>query len=225
MISIKKKFKLNYIYNLIFKENFREKLNFEWNKYSNRFDIINKIIQEKKYKNYLEIGCYKDENFEKIHIDKKIGVDPVSGGTIRATSDNFFKNNMENFDIIFIDGLHHYEQVKKDIKNSINVLNEKGVIILHDCLPSKNRDQMIPRSHLNWNGDVWKAIVEMRTKENVDVYTCLADQGLGIILKRKNRNKLDIKVKDFKKLRFKDYYYNYSKFMNIISEEDLFKIF
>ncbi len=225
MISIKKKYKLNYIFNLIFKEYFKKKLNFEWNKYSNRFDIINKIIQEKKYKKYLEIGCYKDENFEKINIAKKIGVDPVSGGTIRATSDEFFNNNTENFDIVFIDGLHHYDQVKKDIKNSINTLNEKGVIILHDCLPSKNRDQMIPRSHLHWNGDVWKAIVEMRTKEYVDVYTCLADQGLGIIFKRKNKNKLDIKVKNFKKLRFKDYYYNYSKFMNIISEEDLFKIF
>ena len=41
----------------------------------------------------------------------------------------------------------------------------------------------------SWNGTVWKAIVEFRTKEELDTYTCYADQGIGIILKRKNRNK------------------------------------
>ena len=132
-------------------------------------------------------------------------------------------NNKEYFDIIFIDGLHYFDQVKKDIENS-RFLNTKGIIIVHDCLPSKIRDQMIPRAHEKWNGDVWKAIVEFRTKGHLDVYTCFADEGLGIILKRNNKNKLDLNLKDFKKLKFKDYYHNYSKFMNIISEDDLLKI-
>ena len=34
----------------------------------------------------------------------------------------------------------------------------------------------------HWNGDVWKAIVESRTYEDVDTYTCVADHGLGIII-------------------------------------------
>ena len=83
---------------------------------------------------------------------------------------------------------------------------------------------MIPRSHEHWNGDVWKVVVEFRTKINVDVYTCMADEGLGIIFKKKNLNRLNLDLKDFKKLKFEDYYYNYSKFMNIISHEELFKI-
>ena len=36
---------------------------------------------------------------------------------------NIFQNLKIN-DIIFIDGLHHYEQVKKDIFNSLEILVE-----------------------------------------------------------------------------------------------------
>ena len=115
--------------------------------------------------------------------------------------------------------------MKKDIINSLKILNKGGVILVHDCLPSRIRDQMVPRSHLTWNGDVWKALVEFRTKENLDVYTCLADQGLGIIFNQKNKNKLSLDKIDFKKLKFRDYYYNYTKYMNIISEEELLNMF
>ena len=217
-------YKLNNFLNLLFKERFKKKLNFNWNNYPQRFEIINKIVKKKNYKNYLEIGCFKDENFKEIIIEHKVGVDPVSGGTIRSTSDNFFDTNNKIFDIIFIDGLHYFDQVKKDIENALEALSETGIIIIHDCLPSRIRDQMIPRSHENWNGDVWKVVVEFRTKMNVDVYTCVADHGLGIIFKKNNLNRLKLDLKDFKKLKFEDYYYNYSKFMNIISHEELFKI-
>ena len=224
MFSLKQKYKLNNFLNLLLKERFKKKLNFNWNNYPQRFEVMNKIIKKKNYKNYLEIGCFKDENFKEIIIESKVGVDPVSGGTIRSTSDNFFKTNNKIFDIIFIDGLHYFDQVKKDIENALEALSETGIIIIHDCLPSRIRDQMIPRSHENWNGDVWKVVVEFRTKINVDVYTCVADHGLGIIFKKKNLNRLKLDLKDFKKLKFEDYYYNYSKFMNIISHEELFKI-
>ena len=69
---------------------------------------INNVIKIKKYQNYLEIGCFENENFDKINIDSKTGVDPVSGGTVRDTSDNFFLKNQISYDIIFIDGLHIY---------------------------------------------------------------------------------------------------------------------
>ena len=118
MISKKYKYKVNNFLYLALKENFKKKINFNWDKYSQRFDIINKIIKKKGFKNYLEIGCFEDENFKKIIIDRKVGVDPISGGTIRLTSDEYFSSNKEIFDIIFIDGLHHFDQVKKDIINS-----------------------------------------------------------------------------------------------------------
>jgi hypothetical protein len=214
-------FKLRFIIHVLFKEKNIGDLNFNFDKYPSRAEIVQKIIELKKYKKYLEIGCFKNELFDKISCEKKVGVDPISGGNIRETSDNFFKKNLEKFDCIFIDGLHTYEQVKKDIYNSIKYLNHGGIILLHDCLPSNVYDQSVPRCQYKWNGDVWKALVEIRTKPYLDSYTCFADQGIGIIIKRSNRNILKLKIKNFKKLKFRDYYYDYKKFMNVISEKDI----
>ena len=155
---------------------------------------------------------------------KKIGVDPVSGGTLRMKSDFFFKKNTDKFDCIFIDGLHEYHQVKKDIINSLKSLNQNGIILLHDCLPDSVFTQAIPRCKKNWNGDVWKSIVEFRTKPEVDVYTCYADQGIGVIFNRKNRNLLKIETKKFSALKFKEYFYNYKTLMNVISFEKLLEL-
>ncbi len=203
-------------------ERFSKKLNYDWHKTSSRFDIINKIIKKKEFKSYLEIGCQSDINFSKIIVNKKVGVDPQSGGTHRMTSDEFFEQNNSNFDLIFIDGLHLYEQVLRDIDNSLKILNDNGVILIHDCLPSKIWHQTIPQTHSSWNGDVWKSIVKSRTREDIDTYTIKADQGLGLILKRKNKDILNHEIQNFKGLTFKEYYTNHNKFMRIIDENDIF---
>jgi predicted O-methyltransferase YrrM len=218
-------FKINKIYNYIFGEKFYKKLNFNWNLYPQRLEIIQNIIISKNYKKYLEIGCDKDQIFSNILIDFKIGVDPVQGGNVRKTSDDFFKNNLDKFDIIFIDGLHEYEQVNKDINNSLKALNDGGIILLHDCMPKSYFHQAVPRSRMSWNGDVWKNIVEARVNPEIDTYTCFADEGIGIIFNRMNRNKLIINKKNFKKLTFRDFYYNYREYLNIISAEEINKIF
>ena len=220
----KYKFLIKRLLYYIYGEKFFKRLDYDWKKYPSRSEIIQKIIDNKDYKNYLEVGCDKDENFSKINIEKKIGVDPLQGGTQRMTSDDFFKKNNEKFDLIFLDGLHTYEQTIKDINNSLKALNNQGVIIIHDCLPKKIWNQIVPRVYGHWNGDVWKAIVHSRTYSSADTYTCIADHGLGIIFKRKNRNQLDLK-RDFKDLKFSDYYKNHKKFMNLISYEDLLSVF
>jgi hypothetical protein len=220
----KVKLRINRIFNYIFGEKFNKKLDYKWDNYPTRIKIIQEIIEYKKYNNYLEIGCDNDDLFSKIKINSKIGVDPVSGGTMRMTSDDFFKKNDDTFDIIFIDGLHHYDQVKKDISNSLKCINKNGVIILHDCIPKSNLEQAVPRSQHLWTGDVWKAFVEIRTKLDCDSYTCLADKGLGIIMKRQNKNQLNIRINNFQKLKFKDFYYNHKTMMNIIDYSEIQKI-
>ena len=205
----------------IFIENFNKKIKYNWESFPRRYDIINKIIIKRNYTSYLEIGCFKDETFNQINIKKKIGVDPVSGGNLRMTSDQFFIENKEKFDLIFIDGLHVYEQVIKDIFNSIKVLKENGIILVHDCLPRKLWYQTPTRISDTWNGDVWKAIVECRTLENIDTYTCLADEGIGVIKVQKNNNLLNLNLSNFKNLKYKEYYTNRESLMNIISVEKL----
>ena len=215
---------LRRLYYFFTNERFSKKFDYDWHKKSSRFDIINKIIKKKKFESYLEIGCQSDVNFSKIIIKNKIGVDPQSGGTHRMTSDDFFKQNKSIFDLIFIDGLHVYEQVLKDIENSLKVLNDNGVILIHDCLPAKIWHQTIPQTHSSWNGDVWKSIVKSRTRIDIDTYTIEADQGLGLILKRENKDLLIDKIENFKNLKFRDYYIHHKKFMRIIDENDVLEI-
>ena len=217
--------KLKFFLHKLFKEKDIGNLQLDFKDKPSRIDIVQMIINSKNYKKYLEIGCFKNELFDNIVCNFKVGVDPVSGGTIRDTSDNYFELNKDvKFDCIFIDGLHKYDQVKRDILNSLDHLNQDGIIMLHDCLPNNVYDQAIPRCQYKWNGDVWKALVEMRTKPNLDVYTCYADQGIGVIFKRPNRNLLNYPKKDYSKLKFSEYFYNHKKLMNIIEYEELMKI-
>ena len=204
------------IYYFLFIERFFKKVTFNFPENIYRWDLIQLIINKYNFKNYLEIGCDKNQSFSKIKVYNKVGVDPISGGTIRSTSDDFFlKNINNNFDMIFIDGLHYYEQVIKDIKNSLKILNDDGFILVHDCLPRTLAHQAVPRYRGSWNGDVWKSIVELRNDINLDIITCEIDFGVAIIRKRKNQNPLNLSQKDFKSLKFQDYYYNHKKFMNI----------
>ena len=73
--------------------------------------------------------------------------------------------------------------------------------------------------------NVWKALVECRTLENLDTYTCFADTGIGIILKRTNKRKLKIFTDDFSKLKFNDYLKNLKEYMNLIEYKDLKNLF
>ncbi len=215
-------FLINKIYHLLFSEKFSKKINFNFDN-KHRLDLIKYVIRKNDYKTYLEIGCHNNEVFDKIEIEK-VGVDPESGGNFRDTSDKFFEQNKLKFDCIFIDGLHEYDQVRKDILNSIKILNKNGVIILHDCLPSSINHQRVPRTRYIWNGDVWKAIVEARTWQHINTYTVLSDQGLGVIKKEKNSMILNIENLTYKNLKYKFFYENYSKIMRTISYEKILEI-
>ena len=45
---------------------------------------------------------------------------------------DFFKNNTQQFDFIYIDGNHDYESVLEDIRNSLRSIKENGIISGHD---------------------------------------------------------------------------------------------
>ena len=203
--------KIYRIYYYLFKDRFSKKLNLKFDNIK-RWDLIDYLNTTYKFNSYLEIGCDDDQLFSKISIQEKIGVDPVSGGNYRAKSDDFFDKNLKKFDLVFIDGLHEYHQVKKDILNSIKFLNKEGFILVHDCLPRSISAQAVPRFRNIWNGDVWKAIVELRTYPNLEIFTCLADEGISIIQVKKNSQILKIE-KNIADLKFKDYYYNYRDYM------------
>ena len=152
-----------------------------------RIEFINKIIEKYQYKDYLEIGVRGGVTFRSIQCNNKTGVDPVGNPTYKMTSDEFFKQNKNKFDIIFIDGLHTKEQALRDVENSLKVLKSGGIIVMHDCNPHAEYlqvDEDDPRKQSAWCGTVWKAWVSLRRKRsNLFMYVVNTDFGLGVIKK------------------------------------------
>jgi len=179
-----------------------------------RWNVLNWFIDTFKYQSYLEIGCYKDVCFNQVKAKHKVGVDPIRGGTHRMTSDEFFltEDRIDNlplrrFDIGFVDGLHHAVQVLDDVNNLLRHLSPNGVILIHDCLPAKEEFTVIvdskgksitsppdgkPPNSTPWHGDVWKAMIQLRQRMNLDCVTLNEDCGIGIILNKPNTNPLKV---------------------------------
>jgi hypothetical protein len=200
-----------------------------------RWDIINYLIEQNSYINYLEIGVNDAECIRKIKAVHKDGVDPFPGSEVGGgyfpeinypiTSDSFFElihnHNDIKYDIIFIDGLHHSEQVDKDITNSLNHLTKNGTILLHDCNPPEYETQLVPRVTAYWNGDVWKSVAKLRyTRSDLEISVVDTDWGVGII-QFGSQNTYNKETLD----NILHYYYfdkNREEILNIISIEDFY---
>jgi hypothetical protein len=162
-----------------------------------RYDLVNHIINKNGFKDYLEIGVANGDCIRKIEAKNKDGVDPVVEAEVtcpeinyKMTSNDFFalpEISNKKYDVIFIDGLHHSDQVDIDIKNSLEHLNDGGFVFLHDCNPCSYESQLVPRQATAWNGDVWKSIVKLRhTNVNLDISVVNTDYGVGVITVGKN---------------------------------------
>ena len=141
--------------------------------------------------NYLEIGVQsKSQNYNKIICPNKTGVDPavVEPGIARMTSDAYFNliennNPLPSFDLIFIDGDHTKEQVKRDFENSLRFLSDTGFIVIHDVLPENEAGTIVPRETKQWWGDVYKWAMTIKTYGNTRVKTFNIDNGCMLVWK------------------------------------------
>ena len=96
------------------------------------------IINNFKVKKVVCVDIWEDENFkeaqEKNFNNFKKNMKEFSSivETFKGTSDNFFLNHKEKFDVIYVDGSHEADQVYKDIINSWKMLNINGILICDD---------------------------------------------------------------------------------------------
>ena len=207
---------LNKVIEIYYRIKYRKDISIDvdWNltKY-NRISVLNLLINTFNLKNYLEIGCDKDLAFNSIFLDNKIGVDPIRGGNVRSTSDDFFASNKKKFDLIFIDGLHEYPQVRKDVVNSINHSNTDSWIVLHDVFPRNHLEEHTPcKTSGPWTGDVWKIGFELMSVRDIEFKLVMVDFGVLVIRKIKG----DIQIAPIaEQLINADFSYFYSNRQNL----------
>lgn len=123
--------------------------------------LISKIVELTGCETYLELGVQQGHNIKEVskYCKRCIGVDINDILLFRdfefykMSTDDFFMKFIEKIDIVFIDADHHFEQVKKDFINSLNSLNEHGIIFLHDTDPYEER-----YLEQNYCGDSYKIL-------------------------------------------------------------------
>ena len=95
-------------------------------KKENLQNTSNKINQNSLWVQSLEPIKYAkncSENLDELKIPNNL---------VKDTSHNFFIKNKKKFNVIYIDGSHFYEDVKKDFINSMNCLEDDGILISDD---------------------------------------------------------------------------------------------
>ena len=156
-------------------------------------NIIKEIVKNTSCNSYLELGIYDGLNISEIapFVKNAVGVDfndkrkYFNYEFIESSTDNFFINNTEKFDIIFIDADHNYQSVIKDLENSLKILNKHGIIFLHDTDP---KDYYLLQS--GYCNDCYKIINYIRENHlDLDFINLpISEAGLTIV-NRKSENR------------------------------------
>ena len=226
----------------------------------NRMAVINEIIRKKgRTTAYVEIGVRNGKCFFNITARYRMAVDPdfrigkrtylkaYSRNPLQwfrdsfhsQTSDDFFRTYKNELlrkkpDVIFIDGLHTYEQSYRDVGHSLEVLNAGGVIVMHDCNPTTEIAAMPAFSPVEvatmypeawrgvWAGDVWKTIVRLRCEPGLEVFVLDADFGLGIVRKKEGAQPvLTLTAEDIGNMHYGDLADNREELLDLRSPDYL----
>jgi len=161
-----------------------------------RLSVLLHLRERFGYRRLLEVGCGDDEVFAQLNgFDVKVGVDPRAGGTHRTTADAYFAANRARpegerdlFDLVLIQARHDYRLLLRDVENAMACLSSGGTIVLHDCMPFAESQQVIPRPLPIdfWTGDIWKAVFSLRQRIDIDLAVGCFDWGVGVLRIRTN---------------------------------------
>ena len=207
-----------------------KKLNYNTN-FNQRHDVINNLSNPDE--KYLEIGVENGYTFNNVHFTNKIGVDPSpyfsSENLIIKTSDDYFSDSKDNFDLIFIDGMHQTEFVLRDFNNSIEHLNINGKILLDDILPIHFDEQLkipirnsydngILKTHVPWTGDVWKLayhiLLNYKKYISFSYFNNINYRGVGVF---KINEKFCIPDNEIDIINNYDYIADFEKYLNALN--------
>lgn len=149
---------------------------------------VKKLLELTPGKKYLEVGVFRGETFLDIDADLKVAVDPYFQFDVAPyensrckflsmpSDEAFAQLDMQDmtFDVIFLDGLHTFEQTYRDLINALSILEPGGLILVDDVFPcdefsfipnyeSALRARQLatsenPLRHIHWHGDVFKVM-------------------------------------------------------------------
>ncbi len=151
-----------------------------------RPQVLRRLVNLYRDPRYLEVGVCEGVTFDRVPAARKVAVDPEfrfdqeekahehpESTYHEVTSDEYFNRMIgadEEFDVIYLDGLHVFEQTLRDLLNALAHLQPRGCIVIDDTRPPtylasipdhmrflEERRALGVRDQA-WMGDVYKVV-------------------------------------------------------------------
>lgn len=217
------------------------------------YQLLGDIHMHLKPRVYLEVGVATGKSLALVQRDTiALGVDPVSAelerllyhspvnrpSLYKQTSDDFFatqelQNEMKSmcFDLAFIDGLHHFDQVLRDFINIEKFAGPESVVLIHDCLPVDPQVATREQTTAFWTGDVWRIIPCLKAiRPDLEIITLpLAPAGLAVVRRLDASSKVlanhyDYIVSQFEQIELPELWDERSHFLAVEQDELSFSL-
>lgn len=217
------------------------------------YDVLAEIHNKWVPKVYIEIGVSTGKSLALTRsVTRSLGIDPEtaehgllcfkspenSPQLYKMNSDDFFSSRnvisemgLPDFDLAFIDGLHHFDQVLRDFINLEKIAGKNSVILVHDCLPINGQVASRIRTTGFWAGDVWKLIpCLMAVRPDLEITTLpVAPSGLALIRNLDSTSVIldrqyDHIVEHFDSLHLPDDWEDCCKMLNVFRDQSVFEL-
>lgn len=168
---------------------------------------------------YLEIGVHSGHTFHPLQAALKVAVDPDFQFEVPAqnvtkeveyhevTSDQYFGTIAtpgKKFNVIYVDGLHTAEQTLRDVLNAVECLEDDGVIVVDDVIPSSyaaslpdfddfdrvRKSIALEAGGHAWMGDVYRVVFFVQTFMQGWEYAVVEENHGQLVMWRQRRSKV-----------------------------------
>lgn len=157
-----------------------------------RKDVLRPLLALYDQPRYLEVGVSRGVTFHRVPAAFKVAVDPLFQFDVadrqerhpeasyhEVTSDDYFATVIDpaqQFDVVYLDGLHTLEQTLRDLMNALHHLQPDGVIVIDDTRPPTYLASLPGRENFftvrtwlgldeqkAWMGDVYRLVYFIET--------------------------------------------------------------
>jgi len=178
-----------------------------------RSEVLQPILELFEAPSYLEIGVNTGDTFFALRAARKVAVDPhflfdleearrrePHSSFFDVASDEYFGELIdpaEKFDVVYLDGLHTFEQTLRDFCNATQFLRVGGIIVVDDVVPNSHAaslpDEALAvrlKRELNdadqsWMGDVYRLVYFIDTFfQQYDFATVIENHGQLVVWRR-----------------------------------------
>ncbi|MDX1410758.1 MAG: class I SAM-dependent methyltransferase [Nitrospirales bacterium] len=216
-----------------------------------RFERLNALADLISASTYLEIGVAKGKTFMNISVPYKVGVDPhfkfnfhdhADQNTIfyEVTSDFFFSKlapGHSEFDLIYLDGLHTFEQTFRDFCASIRYSHENTIWLIDDTCPNSwlagQRNLRIAKKlrksfgikNQTWMGDVFKVVFAIHDFFPQFSYSTFSEHGQTAVwvATRKNFAPTWNSLAKISRLGYRDFLKFRDSHLLVVEDQEIFE--